>query len=96
MHPFIPLKVRPQIPTHSEITMHKYSQPGFRVPVYIAVPMVIVLVAASPAILVYINGKETVADWKKKKAMKRERKRVAEKAAEKEEVLDAGDCESAL
>lgn len=61
-------------------------------PLYVAVPIVIVLVAASPAILVYIIGQEKVADWKKKKAMKKEQKR----AAEKEEILNAGDYESVL
>lgn len=65
-------------------------------PLYIAVPIVVVLVAALPAILVYSIGKEKVANWKKKRAMKKERKMAAQKAAKKEEVLDAGNCESVL
>lgn len=74
----------------------KHSQPGFRLPLYIAVPIVVVFVAALPAMIMYSIGKKTVSDWKKKRAIKKERKRAAQKAAEKEEVLDAGDCGNAL
>ena len=83
-------------PLHTEIAMSKHSQPGFHVPLYITVPILVVLVAALPAILVYSIGKEKVANGKKKRAMKKERKRAAQKAAKNEEILNAGECKSVL
>ncbi|KAJ5886127.1 uncharacterized protein N7473_008801 [Penicillium subrubescens] len=71
------------------------QQPGGRcyvntlpVPLYIAIPLLLVLIPVVPVTLLWVVGSEKVHDWKDKRKNKKRQKR---EAAEKEIKLSAND-----